>query len=169
MVEINESTTEELVSGQYRSRDVVRDAIQKLTRNLNRECIVMSPTLDQYFFNNIDFIEALTIFTTSHPRNIFKFLIDNSAQVIRDNGRLITLCRRLSENLHIRSLPEEYRGHAYLVIVADRQTLLLQPNISKPEITVTVANKTIAAPYLRRFDYAWQRSEPMPGLHTFGL
>lgn len=170
MVENSDSeNTHGLENGQYKGRDVIQEMVQKLAKSIERECIIMGPVLDQHYFNNADFVEALATFATSHPRNIAKILIENSAQVIRDNGRLITLCRRLNENLRLRGLPEEYHGHSDLFFITDRQTLLLQPNTGKPEITVSINDKTTAAPFVRRFDYAWQRSVPMPGLHTFGL
>lgn len=170
MVEKNISATaNDLANGQYKGRDEIQATVQKLTRSIERECIVMGPTLDPYFFSNAEFVEAFTTFVTHHHRNIARILIENNEQVMRENGRLISLCRKLSENLSIRGVPQEYQGQSDLFFVADQQTLLLQPNISKPDITINVADKTVAAPFIRRFDYAWQRSVPMPGLHTFGL
>lgn len=167
----NESTAtgNDLASGQYKGRDVIQKTIQRLTQGLERECVIMSPVLDPHFFNNSVFVEALTTFVTHHPRNIAKILVENSSQVISENGRLITLCRRLSENLSLRSVPEEYQGQSDMFFVGDNQNLLVQPNVSYPDIKLNVTDRTVAAPFIRRFDYAWQRSEAMPGLHTLGL
>lgn len=160
---------DELISGQYKNREVLRNTITLFTKKIERECILMAPVLEPFLFNNADFIEALKHFVTSDRHNMAKIMIENHGQVIRENGRLITLCRKLSENLKLRSLPEEYQGHSDLFIVADKKSLLLQSNISTPEISVKLDDKTAVTPFVRRFDYAWQRSIPMPGLHTLGL
>ncbi len=163
------AVTNDLESGQCNGRDAIQQAVLKITRATERECIIMGPVLDPRIFNHSEFIEVLTAFVTQHPRNITKIIVENSNQVINENGRLITLCRRLSENLRIRAMPEEYQGQSDLFLVADNETLLFQKSISSPVAIVTKTDKTVAAPYKRRFDYAWQHSIPMPGLRTLGL
>jgi len=165
----NSAATKDLENGQYNGQESIQQAVLKITRATVREYIIMGPVLDPRIFNHSEFIEALTTFVTHHPRNIAKILIENSNQVINENGRLITLCRRLNENLRIRAMPDEYQGQSDLFLVADNETLLFQKSISSPVVIVTKSDKTIAAPYKRRFDYAWQHSIPMPGLRTPGL
>ncbi|MFV1992641.1 MAG: hypothetical protein ACC635_01960 [Acidiferrobacterales bacterium] len=165
----NKEAANDLENGQCNGREAIQQAVLNITSAAKREYIIMGPVLDPRIFNRPEFIEALTTFVTGHPRNITKILIENSNQVINENGRLITLCRRLSENLRIRTMPEEYQGQSDLFLVADNETLLFQKSISSPVAIVTKADKTVAAPYKRRFDYAWQHSIPVPGLHTLGL
>ena len=165
----NSAAKNDLKNGPCNGRDAIQQTVLKITRATERELVIMGPVLDPRIFNHSDFIEALTTFVTAHPRNIAKLLIENSSQVINENGRLITLCRRLSDNLRIRAMPEEYQGQSDLFLVADNEALLFQTSISSPDAVVTISDKTVAAPYKRRFDYAWQHSIPMPGLHTMGL
>ncbi len=165
----NSAATNDLENGQCNGRDAIQLAVLKIMRATDRECIIMGPVLDPRIFNHSEFIEALTTFVTRHPRNIAKILIENSSQVINENGRLVTLCRRLNENLRIRAMPEEYQGQSDLFLIADNETLLFQKSISSPYAVVTLTDKTVAAPYKRRFDYAWQHSIPVPGLRSLGL
>jgi len=170
MTENNETTTDSILnSGKFNNRDEIQTTIKNLILNTNREFLILGPALDPFYFNNSDFISALTTFVTGHQRNTAKILIENNEQIIRDNGRLTALCRKLHENLRIRSLPEEYQGHTELMIISDQQTVLLQHNLDRPDITLSVADRTFATTYARRFEYAWQRSVPMPGLRTLGL
>lgn len=152
-----------------KSREDIRDAITALIGLARRDIMLFAPQMESYFFNGAPLGQMLASFSAAHQRNCARILVEDAAQVLRDNDRLIVLCRRFSEFIQLRQVGEEHRGYRELFLIADNVSYLHQPDITEPECVVEPAGRQYCADAKRRFNLMWDRSEPLPGLYTAGL
>ena len=150
-------------------RDAIRDRIASIAESARRDLVVFAPQMDAHFFNGASFSQALRAFAISQRYNRARLLVEDAEQTLRDNDRLIGLCRRLSESLQLRQVGEEHVGLREMFIVADRASYLYQPDVTAPECVVEPAGRKNAVKLIQRFEIMWDRSEPLPGFQTAGL
>ncbi|KPL26931.1 MAG: hypothetical protein AMJ72_11680, partial [Acidithiobacillales bacterium SM1_46] len=91
------------------------------------------------------------------------------AQAVRDNNRLIDLARRLSDFVEIRQVGESDRGLRELFVLADRNAVLYQQDVTRVEAIVDTGGRRAGAELRMRFQGLWDRSEPIPEIRTTGL
>lgn len=152
-----------------KSREDIRDAIAALIGLARRDIVVFAPQMEAFFFNGAQLGGMLASFAAKHPQNRARLLVEDAAQVLRDNDRLVGLCRRFSEFIQLRQVGEEHRGYRELFLIVDGVSYLHQPDITEPECVVEPAGRKYCVDVKRRFELMWDRSEPLPGLHTAGL
>lgn len=152
-----------------KSREDIRDAIAALIGLARRDIILFTPQMESFFFNGSQLAQMLASFAAKHQQNRARILVEDAAQVLRDNDRLTTLCRRFAEFIQLRQVGEEHRGYRELFLIVDGVSYLHQPDITEPECIVEPAGRQYCADAKRRFNLMWDRSEPLPGLYTAGL
>lgn len=152
-----------------RDREGTRDFIARLIEAARREIDVFAPQLDPYLFNNPRLARGLAVFAARHRRNRARFLVEDTAQVIRDNDCLVDLCRRFGEAIELRMVDEAYLGIREMFVVVDRTGYLHQEDTGRFECVADAADKGQAVKLALRFEQMWDRSAPVAGLHTPGL
>ncbi len=152
-----------------KERDSIRDAIAALVGLARREIIVFAPQMDAHFFNSSQAGTMFASFAARHQRNRARILVEDAAQVIRDNDRVVGLCRRFSEAMQMREVGEQHMGLRMMYIIVDGTSYLHQPDVTEYECVVEMAGRRRAAEMRQRFEQMWDRSEPAVGLHTAGL
>ncbi len=150
-------------------RDAIRDRIASLIESAKREIVVFAPQMDAHFFNNSQLSRPLASFAARHQYNRARILIEDTSQVLRDNDRIVGLCRRLPEFIQLRQVAEEHLGFREMFVIVDGVSSLHQPDVTKYECVVEPAGRKRAAEMLERFELMWDRSEPAFGLNTAGL
>lgn len=153
--------------GQARGPQAVAQAFCALARAARLELRLFAPQLQPAVFGTAEAAGALAGFLTQHPRNRLRVLVEDAAQVRRDNDRLIELGRRLPDQLELRAVAEPDRGARDLYLVADRSALLHQEDVARDE-AVVAESRLEAARLMERFNGAWERAEPL-ALRTLGL
>lgn len=153
--------------GAAHGSDALRASASALLRAARREVRLAAPYLDPAIFNTGAVVDALAAFVTQHPRNRARVLIEDVNQVLRDNGRLIVLARRLPDAIELREVEENERGARDLYLLADRSLSLVQETMDRTDGVVSRAPHEIAA-LIERFDAAWERASPV-ALRTLGL
>jgi len=140
-----------------------------LLEHARRKVLVFSPRMDGYYFNKAQITQALAGFAAAHRNNRARFLVEDAAQTLRDNVRLIDLCRRLSDFVQMRQVVEEDRGLREMYIVVDDKDYVQQPDVLKPEYIVGTDARREAMALATRFERMWERSVAVPEIHPLGL
>jgi len=165
-------TTGETAPVRLRERSAVQERILELARRARHEFLVFSPHLDPRLFNTGDLAQALTDFATRDRHNRVHFLVEDTDQAVRDNDRIVRLCRRLSDFVQLRRVGSDYvplRRVRELFVVIDRAGYLHQPDVANPECVSAFAQPRAALPLAQRFYEMWERSEPVSAIRTVGL
>jgi hypothetical protein len=157
--------TTERVSG----RDAMGDRLAQLVECARRELAILAPQLDPHWFNQSRVGTALARFLTTHPQNRARLLVEDAEQAVRDNDRVVSIARRLSDFLEIRRLGEQDLGCREMFALADRVGVFHQGDTTRLEALFSANDVRAAATLKQRFNEAWERSEPVTELRTAGL
>jgi hypothetical protein len=152
-----------------RGRDAIRDQIASLIETGQREIGVCAPQLDPHLFNTPRLHRSLAGFVARHRHNRVRLLVEDAGQAVRDNDRIVDLARRLSNFLDVRQFGEQHRGIRELFVLIDHAGYLHQQDLTRLEAVSDAHGVRLAAELRRRFQEMWDRSEPIPELHTAGL
>lgn len=161
------STPSALADGAIHGQEALRTGAAALLRYARRDARLAAPYLDPAIFNTGSVADALSEFVTRHPRNRVRILVEDINQVLRDNGRLVSLVRRLADSIELREVEENERGARDLYFVADRAVCLFQEAADGMDGVVSHVPREIAT-RLERFEAAWHRAQPV-ALRTLGL
>ncbi|MHB8742525.1 MAG: DUF7931 domain-containing protein [Sulfuricaulis sp.] len=152
-----------------RGRSEVSEFLASLVENATREIVILAPQLDASLFNTTRFARAVASFAARHRHNLARIIIQDTEQALRDNDRLVGLCRRLSDFLHMHQVSEEHIGIREMFVVVDHRGYLHQEDIVKPECVADSRDVRQAVLLARRFDEMWDRSEAIISLRASGL
>lgn len=152
-----------------RDRTEVGDFLAQLAENATREIVIFAPRLDGAFFNNSRFARALASFAARHRQNLARIVVEDTDQALRDNDRLVGLCRRLSDFIHMHRVAEEHLGIREMFVVVDHRGYLYQQDSDKPDCVTHPHDSHEAVLLTRRFNELWDRSEPIVALRASGL
>lgn len=152
-----------------RNRTEISDFLAMLAENATREIVIFAPRLDSAYFNTSRFARALASFAARHRQNLARIVIEDAEQALRDNDRLVGLCRRLSDFIHMQQVAEEHLGIREMFMVVDHRGYLHQQDIDRPECVAHPQDGHEAVLLTRRFNELWDRSEPIVALRAAGL
>ncbi len=152
-----------------RNRIEISDFLAVLAENATREIVIFAPRLDGAYFNNSRFARALASFAARHRQNLARIVIEDAEQAIRDNDRLVGLCRRLSDFIHMHQVAEEHLGIRETFMVVDHRGYLHQQDTDKPDCVTHPHDVREAVLLTRRFNELWDCSEPIVALRAAGL
>lgn len=152
-----------------RDRSEVSDFLAMLVENATREIVIFAPQLDSAYFNTSRFSRALASFAARHRQNLARIVIEDTDQAIRDNDRLVGLCRRLSDFIHMQQVAEEHLGIREMFLVVDHRGYLHQQDTASPNCVIHPNDGHEAILLTRRFNELWDRSEPIVALRAAGL
>jgi hypothetical protein len=152
-----------------RDRGEVSDFLAGLMESATREIVIFAPRLDSAHFNTARVSRALASFAARHRHNLARIVVEDTEQALRDNDRLVALCRRLSDFIHMHRVAEENLGICEMFVVVDRGGYLLQMDIAKPDCAAAPRDPQQAVQLARRFNELWDRSEPIASLRSAGL
>ena len=152
-----------------RDRTEVGDFLALLAENATREIVIFAPRLDGAYFNSSRFARALASFAARHRQNLARIVVEDTQQTLRDNDRLVGLCRRLSDFIHMHRVAEEHLGIREMFVVVDHRGYLHQQDTDKPDCVTHPHDSHEAVLLTRRFNELWDRSEPIAALRATGL
>jgi hypothetical protein len=129
---------------------------------------LFAPFLEPTVFQAASVTGAMARFAAQHAHNRLHLLIEDVAQVRRDNSRLIELSRRLADAIELREVEDNDRGARDLFLLADRAAFLMQEDVGRGNGVVSARAPQEAAQLIARFDDIWERATPV-ALRTLGL
>lgn len=165
----NTAASAETAPTLLKERAAVQERLLLLAERARREFLVFSPQLDARLFNTQELTQRLTSFAARDRHNRAYILVEDADQALRDNDRMVRLCRQMSDLVQMRRVGEEHLGLRELFVVVDHLGYLHQPDITNPEWVSALSNPRGAVPLAERFHEMWDRSEPIGAIHTVGL
>jgi hypothetical protein len=169
------SSTAEHVLGSHsgllriNSRDDIAAAVLSMARQVRRDLIVFAPAPEPRFFNSQAVADTLVGFATAHRRNQVRFIVEDAASMLANNGRIVDVCRRLSSFVQARQVGSEHTGLSEWFLVADETGYIHQPHLERNEVRIDYHAPLEARRLRRRFEQMWERSAPIPGIQVVGL
>lgn len=157
-----------LSEGLIHGVDALAQAVAALLSSARRHVRLFAPYLEPSIFQTASVTAAMARFVAQHSHNRVYVLIEDVAQVRRDNGRLIELARRVSDGVELREVEDNDRGARDLYLLADRAAFLMQEDVGRSDGVVSARAPQEAAQLIARFDEIWERATPV-ALRTLGL
>lgn len=140
-----------------------------LVTQARRSLSLCSPDLEPWLYNHSDFQQACTDFLLSHPRNRLRILIADPSRLLQQGHLLLTLARRLTSGMQIRTLHPEYPTATQAFLLADEHNLLVRSDPGGFAGYALYQNPARGRALLREFDNAWDYSLSDPNLRSFLL
>lgn len=152
-----------------KNRDAVRAQIALLAGQARHELRIFAPQLDPALYNTVELTGQLASFVARDRHNFVHILIEDSVQAVRDNDRVLLLCRRMSDFVRMHRVGEQHIGLKEMFLVVDRLGYLHQPDLARPDCLSASADARGAVQLTLRFQEMWERSEPIRTINTVGL
>ena len=152
-----------------RLQDEVAAGLLGLLGEARRRVDIFSPRLDPALFNTQGATAALAAVATRNRLSRVRILIEDSQQLVRDNIRLVNLARRFSDFVRLQRLGEEHIGLNETIVLVDGRASLYQADLARHEYVIERGGGLGTAELVLRFNAMWDRSEPIPEIHTTGL
>lgn len=157
-----------LTDGLVHGTDALAQAVTALILSARRHVRLFAPYLEPTVFQATSVTGAMARFAAQHSHNRVQILIEDVAQVRRDNGRLFELARRVSDAVALREVEDNDRGGRDLFVLADRAAFLMQEDVGRRDGVVSAHAPQEAVQLIARFDEIWERATPV-ALRTLGL
>lgn len=153
----------------FESREDARRHTLAMFAQAQHSLRLYSPDLEPWLYNQSDIVQAATSFLLAHPRNHLRILLADPTLAIRQGHRLLTLARRLTSSIQIRTLNPDYPAQTSAFLVVDERCLLIRPEPERIAGYALYQNPGRARALRHQFDTAWERSLSHPDLRSFLL
>lgn len=134
-------------------------------RSLN----LFTPNLDPRVFDNEAFIDAVKKIALHNPRSKVQILILNPTEVVSRGHRIVELARKISSHVFIHRADDEDQTHVDTFMVVDDVGLIRRAHNDRFEGLAEFNNPGEARLLVKRFNEAWERSQPEPELRRLHL
>jgi hypothetical protein len=169
MKDRKENAAEESGIQHLRSRVEAHDVMVHMLAQARRQIAIFAPVLDASLFNTSRVTQTLASFAVAHRHNLVRLLVENSAQVVHDNGRVVGLCRRLSDFIKMRQVDEDHAGLREMFVIIDDHAYLHQRDIDNPDFLAAVNARGDVRPLILQYERMWDHSHSIPSVLTAGL
>lgn len=154
----------------FESRQDARQHTLALFGQARHSLCLYSPDMEPWLYNHGDIVQAATAFLLKHSRNRLRILLADPTPAVRQSHRLLTLARRLTSSLQIRTLNPDYPAQAPAAfLVVDECSLLVRPEPERVTGYALYQSPAPARALRRQFDSAWEHSLAHPDLRSFLL
>jgi hypothetical protein len=157
-----------LAEGAVHGTEALAQAVAALLASARREVRLFAPYMEPAVFHTAAVTGAIARFAAQHSRNRVNVLVEDVAQVMRDNGRLVDLARRLADGVELREIEDNDRGARDLFLLVDRSAFLVLEDIGRSDGVVSARAPQELAQLVSRFNDVWDRATPV-ALRTLGL
>ena len=151
------------------TRTEVQDLVARLLEQAKHRICVFAPMLPPDLFNSVQNAKALTHFAAAHRTNRALFLVEDGEKSVQHNGRVVQVCRRLSDFIEMRQIAEEEMDLQQLWVIVDDSSYLHQRHLDKQDYIARFEAKSEARSLLNQFERLWERSQPIHEIHPLGL
>ncbi|MFQ5935165.1 MAG: hypothetical protein ACE5LB_01985 [Acidiferrobacterales bacterium] len=151
------------------SRAEARDIINQLFAQARRQIVIFAPALDGYFFNTSHVGQTLASFAAAHRNNMARVLVEHTSQAVRDNGRLVELCRRFTNFIKMRQVDEDDFGLREMFVIIDNSAYLHQRDVERVDYVAALDAPRDARLLAVKYTRLWERSHSIASILTLGL
>ena len=169
MKDRKQDATEESAIQHLRSRVEAHDVMAGMLAQARRRVAIFAPLLDASLFNTSRVTQTLASFAAAHRHNLARVLVENSAQAVHDNGRIVELCRRFSDFMKMCQVDEDHTGLREMFVIIDDHAYLHQRDIDNPDFLAATNARRDARPLILQYERMWDRAHSILSILTAGL
>lgn len=151
------------------SRAEASEAVAETLALARRQIVVFAPLLDGLLFNTSTVARVLASFAAAQRYNTARFLVEHSAQAVRDNIRIVELCRRFPDFIKMRQVDEDHAGLREMFVITDGRAYLHQRDIDIPDYLTAIDARGAARPLMLQYERMWEHASSIPSINTVGL
>lgn len=146
-----------------------KQAAIHMAKQGQRSLKLFTPNLDARIFDNDAFIEAVKNIALHNPRSKVSILIIDPSEVVSRGHRIVELARRISSYVFIHRAAAEDQDHVDTFMIVDDVGIIRRAHNDRFEGLAEFNNPGEARLLLKRFNDAWERSQPEPELRRLHL
>ncbi|HFE48712.1 MAG TPA: acyltransferase [Chromatiaceae bacterium] len=148
----------------------VRRACVLLAEQTHYNLSLFSHRLEAELFDQPPFVEAVRQLATRRARSQIRILISDASEIRLHGHQLVNLAQRLTSNVHIRKVGDEYREEAANFLLGDDAGYLYLPDWRDIRHAQINFNDRLRVRQLNdRFKEMWEHSRPDPALRQLNL
>ena len=151
------------------NRQQAEPVISALVLQAKRSILVWAPSLHPGTYNSVNINDAFAHFAAAHHRNRASILTSDIKTFVRQNPRLVSVCRRFSSFIQLKQFPDDYPPMEDYFVIVDQQGYYHQPQWSVPSGVACMYDRRKATQLQRRFQQYWGIGESPSELFTAGL
>jgi len=136
----------------------VREASLRVANSANRVLSIFTHDLEPQIYGEEPFLEAVKRLVLARAYAKVRVLIADPARAVVDKNRFMTMARRLTSCIDMRSMTEEVSGNAGAFIIADDRALVYRPRASSWDGVSHMNDPAVTKIYLNFFEEIWSNS-----------
>jgi len=151
------------------TREENRIATYTLAQQAKKTIYIFSHQLDPAVYNDIPLLDAITQLAISSRYSKIQILVKNTQRMITNRHRIIETARRVSSNIQIRKVHDEYQKIAYAFCAVDETGLIYNKVATRYEAKLDFTASKEARTLIKKFNDIWRISSPEPMLKHLNI
>lgn len=139
-----------------------RNAAVSLTRQANRSVYIYTQDLDKPIYDNSEFTQNLLYMVRHYHHTRIRILLRDSQSAVKKSHSLINLSQKLTSNIEVKTITDDYREIRASFMIVDKVGLLFRAKASLYEGSVNFNSPARALKLIEYFNEVWEKSEPDP-------
>ena len=136
----------------------VRDASLRVANSANRVLSIFTHDLEPQIYGEEPFLESVKRLVLARAYAKVRVLIADPARAVVDKNKFMTMARRLTSCIDMRSMSEEVSASAGAFIIADDRALVYRPRANSWDGMSDMNDPAVAKIYLNFFEEIWSTS-----------
>jgi hypothetical protein len=108
----------------FDSREQARELALSLVQQAKRQVCFFGSSLDTVLFDNLEFVESLSLFARRSHRAVAKFIVHDTQQNTANGHRLLPLAQQLTSSIFIRTSCQQHRDLKQYFMLVDNKAYL---------------------------------------------
>lgn len=144
---------------EFDSLEANRAIMNSMARQARRSIMLFSHDLEPRLYDDADFIQEVMRLASSSRYASVRILIRDPEKSLKSGHRIIETARRLSTNIHIHRLSEDYHEHYESFIVFDETAWIWRKIATYHEGLASFRRNLRTRDLVHLFNSAWEASE----------
>jgi hypothetical protein len=138
----------------------VRQASLQVAKSAQRLLSIFTQDLEPEVYGEEPFLEAIKRLVLAKSYAKVRVLLADPSRAVVDGNRFLSLARRLTSCIDLRSMSLEYPASAGAFIIADDKALVYRLQAARWDGISDMNDPAVSRRYLNFFDEVWHASAP---------
>ncbi|HVC02910.1 MAG TPA: hypothetical protein VND80_11985 [Steroidobacteraceae bacterium] len=136
----------------------VREASLRVAKSAQRLLSIFTQDLEPMIYGEEPFLEAIKRLVLARSYAKVRVLLSDPSRAMFDNNRFLSLARRLTSCIDLRTMGQEYPATAGAFIIADDKALVYRLQTDRWDGISDMNDPLVVRRYLTFFDEVWNMS-----------
>jgi hypothetical protein len=151
------------------TREENRVATYTLVQQAKRTIHIFSHQLDPLIYGEKRLVDAIAQLAIRSRHSKIHILVKETQAMTKNGHRIIEIARRVSSNIQIRKVNEDYQNIAYAFCAVDEIGLIYQKVATRYEANLDFHASKEARTLIKKFNEIWRKSSPEPMLKHLNI